>query len=301
MNELVREVMNETGIYTEGMPEEKLRDLENKSEKIAKEWNNLKITNDFIFCKVMQDKELLAGLIRIIIPELEFKDFELTSQKEINIGNDIHGVRFDVFVKSNKGTVIDIEMQVIDLRNMPMRMRYYGSMSDVVTLEKGEHYEDLNDRYIITICTFDYYKKGLHRYTFTNRCHEINNLEMGDGTTNILLNASGTEEDVHGTLKEFLNYVAGKTTDDEYVKKLEEAVNKARKNKEWRREFVMLSMRDMDKRKEGIIEGHKEGINDEQHRIIERLLKKGKSVEEVADLCGYSLELIKEVQNIISE
>ena len=71
----------------------------------------------------------------------------------------------------------------------------------------------------------------------------------------------------------------------------------------------MLSMRDMDKRKEGIIEGrkegiiegHKEGINDEQHRIIERLLKKGKSVEEVADLCGYSLELIKEVQNIISE
>ncbi len=284
MNELTREIMKETGIYTKEMPEDKLKDLEIESEKIAKEWENIRITNDFIFCKVMQDKELLEGLIRIIIPELKFEDFELVSQKEINIGKDIHGVRFDVFIKSNRGTVIDIEMQVIDLKNMPMRMRYYGSMSDAVILEKGEPYEKLNDRYIITICTFDYYKKGLHRYTFTNRCHEIKELEMGDGTTNILLNSAGTEDDVQGKLKEFLKYVSGQPTDDEYVKKLEEAVKKARMNKNWRREFVMLSMRDMDKRQEGMIEGRKEGES-RTFKLIE-VLTKQERFDEIQIACN---------------
>lgn len=37
MNELTREIMKETGIYTKEMPEDKLKDLEIESEKIAKE------------------------------------------------------------------------------------------------------------------------------------------------------------------------------------------------------------------------------------------------------------------------
>ena len=102
-------------------------------------------------------------------------------------------------------------------------------MKIIILLKVG-----IKDSYTIAICPFDYYDKGLHKYTFTNRCHEIAELEMGDGTTKIVLNAVGTADDVHGKLKEFLNYVAGKPSDDEYVKKLDAAVYKARQNKEWR-------------------------------------------------------------------
>ena len=57
---------------------------------------------------------------------------------------------------------------------------------------------------------------------------------MADGTTKIVLNAVGTKDDVSGHLKEFLRYVAGESSDDDYVKKLDDAVKKARANKEWR-------------------------------------------------------------------
>ena len=107
---------------------------------------------------------------------------------------------------------------------------------------------------------------------------------MGDGTTNILLNSAGTEDDIQGKLREFLKYVSGQPTDDEYVKKLEEAVKKARMNKNWRREFVMLSMRDMDKRQEGMIEGRKEGES-RTFKLIE-VLTKQERFDEIQIACN---------------
>ena len=57
---------------------------------------------------------------------------------------------------------------------------------------------------------------------------------MADGTTKIVLNAVETMDDVSGRLKEFLRYVAGESSSDEYIQKLDDAVKKARANKEWR-------------------------------------------------------------------
>lgn len=52
--------------------------------------------------------------------------------------------------------------------------------------------------------------------------------------------------DVSEELKAFLNYIAGKETDDTYVKELDEAVNEAKKNREWRHEYITLLMRDQE-------------------------------------------------------
>ena len=266
--------------------------FQEESPELMQEWEKLGITSDFIFCKVMQDKDLLRELIGMILPDLMIEDLDITPQKPVELGKDIHGVRFDVYVKSNDGTVIDIEMQVLNRGNLPKRLRYYGSMCDGDMLEKGILYSAIKDCYIIAICPFDFYGKGLHRYTFTNRCHESAGLEMGDGTTKIVLNANGTTNDVQGRLMEFLNYVAGKPSDDEYIKKLDEAVCRARQNKEWRREYMDLMMRDLEKIEEGI----EKGIEKEKIRQVERLLKKGKSIDEIADLLDYPLDFVKSVQ-----
>ena len=272
--------------------EEGLRNIQNGINDVSTEWEELGITSDFIFCKIMQDKELLAELIHIILPDIEFVDLEIIAQKSIDIGRDIHGVRFDIFVRSSDGTTITIEMQVLNQGNLPRRLRYYSSMADSEMLDKGVLYSKLKDSYVIAICPFDYYGQGLHRYTFTNRCHEINDLEMGDGTTNIVLNAIGTADDVQGRLKEFLNYVAGKPSDDAYVRKLDEAVRKARKNKEWRREYMTLEMRDLENREMG----REEGRNQRDKEKIEEMLRNGKTPEGISDYCGYPIELVKEVQ-----
>ena len=106
-------------------------------KRLSEQWNNIRITDDFIFCKVMQDKKLLAQLIHLILPELEFKYISVQPQKAIEIGKDIHGVRFDVYVTLNDGTIVDIEMQVLNHKYLPKRLRYYSSISDMDMLEKA--------------------------------------------------------------------------------------------------------------------------------------------------------------------
>lgn len=257
-------------------------------EQVIKQWETVGISNDFVFCKVMQDKGLLAELIHLILPDLKFKDLDVHAQHTVEIGMDIHGVRFDIFVTLETGDVVEIDMQVLDQGNLPKRLRFYGSMADQQMLEKGIVYSKLKDSYVIMICLFDYYGKGRHIYTFTNRCHEETDLEMADGTTKIVLNAVGTKDDVSGHLKEFLRYVAGKSSDDDYVKKLDDAVKKARANKEWRREYMTLMMRDL--------ENQEMGIEKEQKDRIAIMLEKGKTPEEIADFCGYPIELVKQVE-----
>jgi predicted transposase/invertase (TIGR01784 family) len=202
-----------------------------------------------------------------------------------------------IFARSNDGTVITIEMQVVDQRNIPKRLRYYSSMSDSDMLDKGVLYSKLKDNYVIIICPFDFYKQGLHKYTFTNRCHEVEGLEMADGTTKIVLNANSTADDVNGPLREFLDYVAGKPANDEYTKKVDAAVYKARQNKEWRREYMTLFMRDLENREMGIEEGIEQGKSQRDKEKIEVMLRKGRSPEEIADFCDYPLELVQAVQD----
>ena len=78
------------------------------------------------------------------------------------------------------------------------------------------------------------------------------------------------------------------------------AVEKARSNKEWRREYMLLSMRDYDNREEGREEGLEQGRIQQMKETIEKLLKKGKTPEEIADLCEFPIELVKSVQEEIS-
>lgn len=261
-------------------------------EQVIKQWETVGICNDFVFCKVMQDKGLLAELIHLILPDLRFKDMDVHAQHTIEIGMDIHGVRFDIFVTLETGDVVEIEMQVLEQGNLPKRLRFYGSMADQQMLEKGVVYSKLKDSYVIVICPFDYYGKGRHVYTFTNQCHEEAGLEMADGTTKIVLNAVGTVDDVNGRLKEFLRYAAGEPSEDEYVKKLDDAVKMARANKEWRREYMTLMMRDLENQEIGIEKGRKEAHKEK----IAEMLRRGKTPEAIAEFCGYPIELVKQVE-----
>ena len=224
-------------------------------DQITKEWEILRISSDFIFCKVMQDKDLISELIRMVLPELDFIELDVQPQKAIEIGMDVHGVRFDVFVTLADNRVVDIEMQMLNRGSLPKRLRFYSSIADTQMLEKGTLYSNLADSYVIIICDFDHFGKGRHQYTFTNICHEDNDIELNDGSTKIVLNARGTMDDVDPKLRAFLDYVAGHMPDDDYVKRLENAVVLARANKKWRREYMTLMMRDLENQEIGREEG----------------------------------------------
>ena len=109
---------------------------------------------------------------------------------------------------------------------------------------------------LIFICPFDIFHEGRHIYTFENRCKEKPELLLGDGAVKIFLNADSTMDDVSEELRAFLDYVAGKKTEDAYTKRLDKAVKEAKKNREWRHEYMTLLMRDQ----ENLEKGREEGI-----------------------------------------
>ncbi|MDE7320116.1 MAG: hypothetical protein K2N46_10345, partial [Lachnospiraceae bacterium] len=84
---------------------------------------------------------------------------------------------------------------------------------------------------------FDVCEEGIHIYTFENRCKEDPGIRLGDETTKIFLNADSSMDDIGRELRAFLDYVAGKKPEDDFVKRLEEAIKEAKKNREWRQWF----------------------------------------------------------------
>ena len=54
----------------------------------------------------------------------------------------------------------------------------------------------------------------------------------------------------------------GTVTDDDFVKRLEQAVKTAKMNQEWRAEYMTIMMRELDRIEEGRILGRNEGINE---------------------------------------
>ena len=140
------------------------------------------------------------------------------------------------------------------------RTRFYQSMLDLQLLDKGQTYKQLKPSYIIFICPFDTFGAGRHLYTFQNFCREDYRIVLGDETSKIFLNADSSMEDVSRELRAFLDYVAGKSTEDTFVKKLELAVKEAKRNREWRYEYMTLLMRDQENIEQGIKQGMEQGL-----------------------------------------
>ena len=123
--------------------------------------------------------------------------------------------------------------------------------------------------------------KGLHKYTFENRCKEMPELVLGDESTKIFLCAGGNADDVSDDMKDFLNWLTTEQIgDSELVKKLQNAVENAQNQEEWRLEYMTLLMRDNEMR----AEGREEGRNAERTESIRNMIKCGVAKEKILEL-----------------
>lgn len=163
-------------------------------------------------------------------------------------------------------------MQASDTRELPKRSRYYQSLIDLQLIDKGQTYRTLNRSFIIFICLEDIFGHGRHIYTFENLCKEDSSISMGDETAKIFLNADSDKDDVSKELKAFLDYAAGKATNDTFVQELDEAVKEAKQNREWRHEYMTLLMRDQINVEKGVEKGE-----DRLSQLIARLMEDKRS------------------------
>lgn len=177
-------------------------------------------------------------------------------------------------------------MQNKNENNLPKRSRYYQSELDVTSLKPGETYNDLKPNYIIFICTFDPFGKGLYRYTFENRCLETD-MALGDETQKIFFSTKGNNpEDISEELAAFLEYVENSTdqcaakTQSETVHKIHNKIKELKKNREMGVKYMLLDELIKSAEKEaaaeslakGLAEGLAEGKSKEQSRYSRLIL-----------------------------
>ena len=255
---------------------------------VSERWENQNLSNDFMFGKVMSDKKACAGVLKIILPEIEIGEITFTEiQKPLRDSIDSRGVRFDVYTKSENGKRYDIEIQTTDNRDLFRRTRAYHAVlgSDILMKKETRRYSDMPDEFVIFICTFDPFRLGRHVYTFRNFCCEDKNLELGDGTSTIFLNAYGKDASVNADIKNLLNFVIGITCEDPFIKYLEGLLNTARQNAEWRRNFVLDKFNRQTLIDSGYYDGYDKGFDkgklEEKFSTAQRLIEMGLSLADV--------------------
>ncbi len=267
-----------------------------------KTWENLDITDDFLFGKVMRNpeicKQMIEAILDISIERIEYPE----EQKVIDMTADSKSVRLDVYVKDTKDVIYNIEMQPVKRDNLPKRSRYYQGMIDLNLIEKGDSYKNLNQSYVIFICCFDLFGRNQCMYTFENRCIEEPDIPLEDGTVKIFLNSKGNLSGKSTTLKAFLSYINnGTLSEDSFITSLDYEVKKAKENLEWRREYMTLFMRDQENQELGRTEGRSEGKLLNTIALVRKKLVKGLSSEDIADILEENIGTIEIMTHLILE
>ena len=115
--------------------------------------------NDYVFKRIFGhsgNEEITKGLLQSIIPD-KIDKIELDSNPitEKDLLDDKVGI-LDIKAKLNDGNVnCDIEMQVVDQKDIEKRILFYWSKMYIQTLKVGEDYENLKRCIVILITDYD--------------------------------------------------------------------------------------------------------------------------------------------------
>lgn len=272
-----------------------------------KPWEELTIRDDYMFKLIMRRKrickKLLERTLRMKIREIRY----LETEKSMKSQYSSKGIRLDVYVRDEKETVYNIEMQVRRLEGDALfkRTRYYQSMMDADLLAAGADYDDLNKTIIIFICPFDPFDEGRYIYTFENLCLENKDLRLKDGATKIFLNTKGVIGDVDAEIIAFLQYVDGVVSDNSLVQEIEQEIQKVKSEEQERVSYMTFAMKMMEERKEGFregkLEGKLEGKAETQQMMLQifPLLRANVPLPEISKRTGCTMEYLLQLQAVM--
>ena len=242
---------------------------------------------------------LCSEMLHRIFPKLDVRDIQpVDTQKSEKLDLHIRGVRFDVFTKIAQN-FFDVEMQGKRINDLSRRSRAYQTVItykglEMGTLKESGNYKDIPDAYVVFICKFDPFGQGRHMYSFRNYCDQDKNITLGDGAYYVYLNTKGKVNDVSPELKRFLDFVGKNkvSKNDSFIETLDRKVKEAKKNTEWRHEYMMLLTIEDEKFAEGRDVGRKEGIAEGEQRsqrsIYERLVADGMPAQKASMMTGWN-------------
>ena len=289
----------------------------------------LQLTNDYIFKRLFSKKgnedilkDLLEGILEIPIEEVEvMQEVEL---ERVDIKDKL-GV-LDIKAIINENITVNIEMQIVDEKNMIERTLYYWAGLYYTGLKRGKDYKLNNKVITINILMYNIFKKENYHTIATIRDNE--NKEKITDKLEIhfieLPKFLKSKEKGNRKLRQWLEFICNKRKGEiemavrenekiakasqewEYLRGDEAVKRMAFLREKWERDWNsgMHSAEEegiekgMKKGiKKGIKEGEKRGKKLKTEEIAMKMLRKGiegATIEEVTNLTLEEIEKIKE-------
>lgn len=212
-----------------------------KSKEILPEEYQINLSDFALFLSVMKVKEAYEDVLSIILNEPDLRLKEVKVEQVILNKSGKRAIRLDAWALDVWDRQFDMEMQNdTDGDDVRKRSRFYQSMLDTPVLKSGKQtrYKNLPSTAIIFITQEDIFGRDPAMYTFSERCEEISDLGLEDGTCKIFLNM--TSKNGRPELVSLLQYMKYTTLDNEDVTEkdnrildLDKSVREVKQSEEW--------------------------------------------------------------------
>ncbi len=237
--------------------------------------------SDFaLFMSVMKNPKAYQNTLSIILDEPDIQLKEVKVEQVILNKTGKRAIRLDAWAVSEDERQFNIEMENHSERDsVPKRARFYQGLIDTPILKSGRktQYRQLPSTVIIFITQEDIFKKDRAMYTFVEKCKEIDDLELDDGTTKIFLNMSS--KNGSQVLVSLLQYMKNTNIEnpeilvkDKRILEIDEIVTEVKESEEW--EGIEMNILEI-----GIQEGERRGREQGIQQGIQAVVEVCKSLD----------------------
>lgn len=248
--------------------------MENTRKDVLPENHAVSLSDFALFLSVMKNQEAYQCVLSIIMDQADLKLSDVKVEQVILNKSGKRAIRLDAWAVDQEMIQYNIEMQNdTESDNLRKRARFYQSMIDSPILKSGKRtkYKYLPPTVVIFITQEDIFGKDLAMYTFLEKCEEVADLYLDDGTKKIFLNMeskNGREE-----LVSLLQYMErsslenpGVIVKDPRILRLDEIVTEVKQSEEWEENRMNIYQA-------GIARGRNEGIKEGTEQTLIKLVK----------------------------
>ena len=126
-------------------------------------------------------------------------------------------------------------------------------------------------------------------------------IKLEDGITKIIINSKAAGKEKNPDLKNFLDYMNGKISNDGFIQKIEQRIREVKENEQLRKEYMLINSFERDARNDGwkagmqagIAQGRSEGVADGLRQAAKILKQLGDPVQKIMQATGLSQEEVE--------
>ena len=239
--------------------------------------------DDVFFEALAKNKAVCEEILQTIMEDnkLTVADVIVQSSERNLYGR---SVRLDALCTLGDGTLCNIEVQRSDNDNHLKRARFNASSITVKESNPGEKFENVKELYIVYISEFDFLEENRTIYHIDKVIRE-SNIVIDDGLHEIFVN---TAVDDGTDIADLMSCFVKKEFNNPKFPNLSNEVKKLKSTEGGLNTMCEIMEKYLD-------EAREETEVKTKIKMIQSMIKKGKTVEEIADLCELDLNFVKTV------